>query len=307
MPTKKRKIEIRLRSEKKLIREYTGTPEHEGTGQDIICPHFWILAYATGCTYDCEWCYLKKTMRRIGTHPIIYGGEDRLNRSVQKWLKRPEPSLLNTGELADSLGIMAHRRALRKTVMSLFAEQNRHALLLLTRSTKIQEFKETEPISQVIFSFSLNAAPVARRYEHGAPDVEDRLDAAKELSVAGWRVRARVDPLIPLAEDGRAVWESSYADLAGRMNQIPWERVTLGSLRGLPGLPKFAPSDVWKYASAKNGADKRVRLQKGVRVEMYEAIADSLDCEEIGLCKETREVWREAGLNPIRPRCNCTP
>jgi hypothetical protein len=31
-----------------------------------------------------------------------------------------------------------------------------------------------------------------------------------------------------------------------------------------------------------------------------------LECEEIGLCKEMREVWREVGIDSSRPKCNCT-
>jgi hypothetical protein len=46
---KPKRVELRTGSKKNLIRELAGTPEHTGSGQDIICPHFWILAYGTGC------------------------------------------------------------------------------------------------------------------------------------------------------------------------------------------------------------------------------------------------------------------
>jgi hypothetical protein len=60
---------------------------------------------------DCEWCYLKKTLWRIGTHPILYGTEERLQRAVKRWLKRPEPSVLNAGK-CDSASDPASRNVL---------------------------------------------------------------------------------------------------------------------------------------------------------------------------------------------------
>jgi hypothetical protein len=39
---------------------------------------------------------------------------------------------------------------------------------------------------------------------------------------------------------------------------------------------------------------------------MYRAMAQQLECKEIGLCKETRMAWREMGLDAIRHKCNCT-
>ena len=30
---------------------------------DVVCPHFLELKWATGCPFDCAWCYLKGTLR----------------------------------------------------------------------------------------------------------------------------------------------------------------------------------------------------------------------------------------------------
>ncbi|MEA1963712.1 MAG: restriction endonuclease subunit S, partial [Candidatus Aerophobetes bacterium] len=40
--------------------EKTSMPQKK---TDVVCPHFLELKWATGCPYDCSWCYLKGTFR----------------------------------------------------------------------------------------------------------------------------------------------------------------------------------------------------------------------------------------------------
>jgi hypothetical protein len=68
-----------------------------------------------------------------------------------------------------------------------------HALLLVTKGgvREAAALLAAPPCPNVIISFSVNNAGVARRYERGAAAVADRMEAARRLKAAGWRVRPR--------------------------------------------------------------------------------------------------------------------
>lgn len=59
-----------------------------------------------------------------------------------------------------------------------------------------------------MLSWSLNAVPVARKWEKLAPSVADRLNAAKQVFDAGYEVRLRIDPMVSVDN-----WQMHYTEL----------------------------------------------------------------------------------------------
>jgi spore photoproduct lyase len=113
-------------------------------------------------------------------------------------------------------------------IMGLFETQSRHRLLVLAKTSDVSSLVR-KPRKQVIYSCSLNALPVAARWEKLAPSPLDRIKAAKQVADAGYEVRARIDPIVPV--EG---WKDQYAQLLNVMDEVPFSRITLGTLRGLP-------------------------------------------------------------------------
>ncbi|GAH93056.1 unnamed protein product, partial [marine sediment metagenome] len=139
------------------------------------------------------------------------------------------PEILNTGEIADSLMGENGDWPFSRFIISLFEKQSRHKVLFVTKSTNVKNLLKIASPKQVIVSFSLNAKSVAERWEKKAPPVGKRIEAAKKLSDAGYEVRIRIDPMVPIEE-----WLGNYTGLIDEIFSkfIP-ERITLGSLRGL--------------------------------------------------------------------------
>jgi len=272
---------------------------------DIVCPHFLELKWAYGCPYDCAWCYLKGTFRfrPEGKKPVIKDYE-KIELHTKTFLEECKiPEILNTGEIADSL--MGENRDLpfSKFIIPLFESQKIHKVLFLTKSANIQNLLEIKSHNQVIMSFSLNAIPVAKRWEK-APDVMKRLEAAKELYKRGFEVRVRIDPMVPI--DG---WEKQYLYLIDLVFErfIP-ERITLGSLRGLQSTINGCTDKSWvKYLS--EGSNWGRKIDKKVRHQMYWKVISYLrrnyNYKKIALCKETIEMWQMLGMNFKQIKCNC--
>ncbi len=282
----------------KFIRYFDKTPP------GIVCPHFYILAHGNGCVFQCAYCYLQLTFRGKVRQTVFTNTDDML-REVDQFLTREDPSVLNAGELSDALAV-DDRTGFTKELVPRFASQSRHLLLLLTKSTNVDNLLPLEHNGRTVVSFSVNAADAAAKYEIGSPSPWERVDAARRVAAAGYRVRFRVDPIIPVPG-----WEDSYRSLLAHITEaVPAERVTFGTLRYFPNVKTYArklgrDTSVFDYATEHTPADGRRRIPTARRLRIYRYLMDLVPAGvEIGLCKETEACHRALGITDVV--CNCT-
>jgi spore photoproduct lyase len=275
------------------------------TPPGIVCPHFFILAHGNGCGYRCAYCYLQLTFRGE-VRPVVFTNREAMLAEVRRFLARPEPAALNAGELADALAFDDATR-LTADLVPLFAAQDRHLLVLLTKSANVDGLLPLAHNRRTVVSFSVNAPEVAARYEPGAPPPEERIAAGARVAAAGYPLRFRIDPLIPVPG-----WEEMYGRLVERILAVaPPERITLGSLRYFRNVPVYArklgrDASVFDYGTEPSPEDGRRRVPLELRLRMYRRLADLLPAGvEVGLCKETESCHSAFPLP--RVVCNCTP
>ena len=288
-----------------IIKRFDKTPPPTKS-TSVICPHFLELKWAYGCPFDCAWCYLKGTFRFLPTRtkPVVkdYG---KIEFHVRRFLGvLTIPEILNTGEIADSLMWEGSSTPFSRFIIPVFEEQNRHKVLFVTKSNNIKHLLEINPHNQAILSFSLNADEVAERWESGAPPVNKRIEAGRQLSQAGYEVRVRIDPIVPVSD-----WESHYGRLVDQIlsSFIP-SRITLGSLRGLQSTINGSTDKSW-LEYLKEGSNWGKKVDFKTRYATYSAIIRRLkegyDYNDIALCKETVAMWTKLGMDYEGMRCNC--
>ncbi len=289
-----------------IITLFDKTPPPAGP-DDVVCPHFVELKWANGCNFDCAWCYLNGTFRfrPMGKDPYmkdigrVKGDLRQFFSSVSK------ASLLNSGELSDSLVFEGNGSALSKHIIPMFKGQDRHKLLIVTKSANVGKVLRSDSQERVVVSFSINATKVARKWERKAPAPLVRLNAARKLSEAGYKIRIRLDPIVPI--EG---WEKEYkAIIDAIFRNVKPERITLGSLRGLQSTINFSEDKSWtEYLDDKSNWGKKISFEK--RYEIYDAIIEYLwetyKFDRISLCKETVRMWERLSLDHRRMKCNCT-
>lgn len=278
------------------------------TPSDIVCPHFWELRWAFGCPFDCAYCYLQGTGR---------GNKNPRCRNVKKVIEATNkafrheyfmnsPSVFNSGELSDSLMNPANM----KQIADFFETQDKHKLLLLTKSHRVGWLTE-KPRKQTIASFSLNASEVWKRWENRTASPQQRINAARQLMDVGYEIRIRIDPIFPIAD-----WENNYEDLLYTMfSELPSnpDRITLGTPRGLAKTLMFAKDRSWEkiaFTEKPEYTGWGKKAPKPLRKEIYTFFYDKLDSlgfdrSRVAMCKETRVVWKELGLSPNSCKCNC--
>ena len=299
-----RKTLVRRVGDGSIITRFEKTP-HPENSTDVVCPHFLELKWATGCPFDCAWCYLKGTLRfmpyKTRPRPKDF---IKIEQHVRAFLESDGyGELLNSGELADSLMWEANGNPFSKFIINLFAGQSRHRVLFLTKSNKIRNLLQIGHHDRAVLSFSLNARAVAERFEKGAPPVKKRIEAAARLSEAGYEVRLRIDPMVPVPN-----WERQYEELIDQVfSRLKPERITLGSLRGLQSTINQAIDRDWvRYVSEKSGWGKKVAFE--TRYNMYARVISYLNkhgYQNIGLCKETLSIWQALGMDYQKIKCNC--
>lgn len=306
----------------------------------VVCHDFWRLRNLAPCIHGCEFCYLPSTYSRFGfPSPITETDLPAMEAAVEKWMdKRDCPvcfgsgklasltetkmlsdvychscfgtgrstKLLNAGELSDSFAPdICAKASLR--LIELFRKQDRHTLLLVTKSNRIAEIlKDMEPTERVILSFSVGQD----MYNHRpiGPNMYEILVSAKWARAHRWRVRLRIDPII---------YQDFGIDIQ-RMeaygNSGTYERITLGTLRATAAHYRYLRNgnEVQRALAAlltrqSDGGSHPYRLPFEQRVAIYQQALSDLAglSSSIGICKETPAIFAALGLKPEDNRCNC--
>jgi spore photoproduct lyase len=282
-----------------------------GPGEDtqIVCFRFWQLVVAGGCPYRCAYCFLQTVpwfrFRPDELYGLVYTNTDDMVAEIQEWLTDRQPKMMIAGELQDGLVFdSAYKKVtgtpLTHLIIPLFAAQKRHRLIFLTKSTQIQHALQLPPTPQVVFSWSVNAEEVAKRWEHGAPLPSERFAAAEKMKKAGWPVRFRLDPMVPYPD-----WKHGYAEAIKKINSLSPEMVTLGALRatsynGLRNASKANDRDdsIFDFLTEhKDPSGFKFRIPFETQVELFRFAIDRLRTNITpALCKEDKALWKALGL-----------
>jgi len=276
------------------------------TPPKTVCPNFYVLAHANGCSFtpQCDYCYLKSSFWFLEGYEA-FANVDKMFDEVRAWIRLDdlESYVLNSGNLSDSLAFEKERPIMARLV-EVFREEaeargRRHALLLVTKGGQVEckALFAAKPCANVIVSFSVNNPEAARACERGAAAVADRLEAARRLKAAGWRVRIRFDPIMAGYD---------YSGVVAEVRRLAPERITLGSLRAEPSLLRKVNHGMFAGLERPSEARALARYPRDERVRMYREVIDGLRgvCP-VALCEEPEDVWRELGLDVESKACNC--
>jgi len=288
----------------------------------LVCPHFDRLKLASnGCHYACDFCFLKLTYRNAYPYITLRAHMDRTIEQISKRLSGSNiPVMFNTGELADSLS-MEHLTGHAGELIFWFGSTANGYMFELTKSDNVDSILDLPHNKRTIIAWSMNNAEVSRKFEIGAPPFDRRLVAARKVQDAGYPLRIRLDPIIPIPG-----WQDAYADTINKIfTEIQPERITIGTLRFEEAFyrmrntllgpdsellkfnlePMFPPK---LFEGSKKPKSGKYSFSFEKRIEIFSFVIGQIrrysDCK-IALCKESREVWNALNLDLSRTQCVC--
>jgi DNA repair photolyase len=205
------------------------------TPSDIGCGKFWELRWAYGCPLDCNYCYLRGTMRG-NMKPSPLKSEHVLKAIDEAFTNIGTPSIFNTGELSDSLMFPT----LMEKIVDRFEEQEKHKVALLSKMGERNiGFLLKKLRRQTICAWSINATEVARRWEKSAATPIERINCATMIKEIGYDTRIRIDPIFPIFE-----WKKHYEKIIDHIfSKFTPNRIILGTPRGLWKTIKYAKDE----------------------------------------------------------------
>jgi spore photoproduct lyase len=289
----------------------------------MVCPHFDRLKLASnGCFYQCDWCYLKLTYRTARPFITVRVQYDDIKDQIRKRLSQSkDPVIFNSGELADSLSMEHLTRAGREFIPWFGGTENGY-LFMLTKSDNVDDILDLPHNGHTIIAWSLNNEEVSRKFEIGAPPFKRRLTAAQKVQESGYRLRIRLDPIVPIQG-----WQEKYSETIKRIfERITPESVTIGTLRFEEAFynnrhnllrsnelinylndmePMFQPK---LFPGKKRPKSGKFSFKEETRTQIFSFVISEIrkhsNCP-IALCKESANVWNGVDLPLSDCQCVC--
>jgi len=276
------------------------------------CPYYKLVPLSNGCPYFCTYCYLAFVYRNLAPFIKININYDSMFKQIRKALATAGGKIsFNMGEMLDSLAL-DHITNLTTMLVPFFDGLSRGFLMLLTKSSNIDNLLAIEPNDRTVVSWSLNNRRIIEQHELGTAGLSERIDAAGKCQQHGYRIRFRIDPGI-LYQD----WRADYADLIEKtLTIVKPENITLGMLRLLPGHFRLATDaygnrarKLLDHSFVRGASDRKLRYPPNQRIEFYSYLIDTIRSFDkdvsISLCRETPEIWSIFKNCCKTGKCNC--
>lgn len=275
----------------------------------FACCGYLVMVLASNCPMDCSYCFLQEFVADNPGFQIYSNFADAFEELERIAHRAPDRHFrIGTGELADSLAFDT-MTGLSRELIAYFAEREKLTLELKTKTDEIGNLLDSDPRGRVLVSWTLSPEKVWRTSEHRTAPPAARIDAARRVLEAGYRVAFHFDPVIAYVDA-----EREYAELLDHLFEvIAPEKIaffSIGGLRMTPGLRAAArrrwPRDPMLLDEHVLADDGRLRTFTPLRLKLYRIIADRFERAGVKvpgyLCMEAASVHeRVFGAAPASP------
>lgn len=262
----------------------------------------WCLTPVEGCPFDCSYCYLQDYLDR----PLVqaFVNQEEIVPQIRAFLEEPPsepPFFFSLGELSDGLFL----DPITETIARVWPEfaSGEAKLEVRSKSHHVHHLPgEIKPHSNAVFSWSLSPSGRDQRNEMLTSPLDQRLAAMRTLLSEGFRVAARLDPVLLQGE-----WEREYQQLVDRMTDwFELDELTfllVGTFRFPRGFDRTMqerfPNRTFLQDEFVEGPDGKMRYPRSRRTRAYRRLR-SLLIDAGGdpkLCMEPSYVWEDAGYD----------
>jgi len=290
--------------------------EGEGklTDEGIACQDALELNPVFGCPFRCAYCGFGRLVT------IMLDVERFVARVPEMFERYPEQQLYKCSNMTDLPPFEPEHDCVLPLVR-LFAREERRFLMLFTKSDATDFLLDAEHGGQTLISWSLSSCTVSDKVDKRTATMEQRIEAMRKCREAGYHVRARISPIVPVRN-----WREEYGEMFDLLIECGRpELVTLEMLGwfDFEDLGQIIPQDTFDptlYQAAERAQDEMRGKRKSpfpyeVRREVYEFCIDRVKAQSpdtpVSICHGTPRMWEalgpKVGMKAECFVCNCGP
>jgi len=305
-------LELHYRGKKMLVLGIHKTALGYSDEDGNTCPNYWYFSPYGFCPYDCQYCYLAGTpgVKYSPTVKIFLNLPQILNDIDRIASQLTEPTAFYLGKLQDALALDP-LTGYSRIMISFFAQQKLARLILLTKSSNIENLLDLNHQGHTILSWSLNPPEICNTFEKNVPSCEERIVAMRKCAEVGYPLRAVIMPIIPVTG-----WQNMYANfLKTFLMTVPLERITLGQICSYAGALRLTERKLGKInpisdqIEERKSRDGRFRFPLTLRIEIYKHLIDTIRELQpellVSLCMEEYQTFKALDMEDTIGRCNC--
>lgn len=291
-----------------------------------ICRNAYDLHSAWGCLHACDYCNIGEFLN------ILLDLEEMVERlpailDEHRWCQ-----LWKYDNQTDTITFEPEYGA-SELMIGAFAERatasgDDQYLMLYTKSDNVEHLLDLDHRGRTIISWTISSETVAREIEKNSPSTEARIEASRRCQEAGYHVRARFSPIVPVKgwqEENARMLEQYLAGV--RPDVITMDALGLLGYDRLCGCfdielldPIYVEACRELYAEGSPGipywpAGKQM-FPHDLRLGILRLFVDEIRRHDpevpISFCDETPEMWaeftrEELGHGPDDYVCTCGP
>ena len=156
-----------------------------------VCQNAYELHSAWGCLHACDYCNIGEFLNIVVNLEEIVEHLDPL-LDANSWLQ-----LYKYDNQTDTITFEPEYGA-SELMVQYFARRQNEYLMLYTKSDNVDHLLDLDHQGHTIISFTISCDTVARKIEKNSPTTSERIEAARKCQEAGYVVRARFSPIVPI-------------------------------------------------------------------------------------------------------------
>ena len=294
----------------------SGSPAHrERTG--LVCQPAWQLHTIVGCHFRCAYCNLGWFLN------IMMNMEEFVGRLDDCLPRCPKQNLFQYDNFTDTVCFEPEYGG-TKLLVDYFARKPGKGLeLYVGKSGYVDFLLDYDHRGHTVCCWSLSGATQSRRFEYRSAPMEERIEAMRKCQEAGYPVRVRFSPIIPVRN-----WREENREMIRLLaRDVRPDVVTIETIRFLDYQAMSRDFDldlldddlleVMKEAQGQPcgpGCELPDDYRKMVYRFIFDELADAGCQAPIAFCREKRDLWTHfaddfeaCGQHPDHYFCNCGP
>jgi len=189
--------------------------------KDHVCRPQWWLFTTEGCSHRCAYCSFGGVIS-AKVNLAYYG--DHLAKLVEN---NPWQQVYLTNGHSDT-PILEPEIGHTRFLIDFFKQFDNRYFVVHTKSANVDHMLEyTDHDQRAIMLWSIATPSAAQIYEPGAPSAEDRFAAARKCYQAGYPVRIKFKPIIPMKDwrrEATTMAQLAFDGMKPELDRGPWRQ-----------------------------------------------------------------------------------